>query len=492
MADGCVDVIGFGGAGGGGKTDLELGLALLKHRRTVIYRRTFPQLAGAIERSREIFSGFGKYNEGAHFWRLTTKTDIAGRRAPKTKRFVQFGSMQRLQDRESWRGNPFDLRVFDEAQNFLKEQVLFTMAWTRTNVPGQHVLDLLCFNPPTDPAGLWLIDYFAPWLDEKHPDPAKPGEVRWFVTMPDGEEKEVPGPRDYKAVDYHHRRPGDFEVTDDKGEKRTVTPRSRTFFKALVKDNPVYMATGYMAVLDALPEPLRSQMRDGDFSAGLEDDAWQVVPTRWVKAAQERSRKGRPVDAKGEPVPMSGLGSDIACGGADRTVLAPRYGVYFATLIAVPGRLTPDGESAAALIINTLAGSKIKPNVDIVGVGQGARTALKTAGVAINEINFAAAAHGFDKSGALRFANVRAEAYWKFRESLDPESGIGVALPEDRELLQELCAARWILTSAGIQLEPKEEIVKRIGRSPDKADAVVLAWYQAAVASTVQTPWRTA
>lgn len=490
-ACGKVDVIGYGGAGGGGKTDLELGLALLKHRRSVIYRRTNPQLAGMIERSRAVYRRFGRINEQTHTWRLTRRCDAAGRPAPAVPVFVQFGSMQRLEDREKWRGIPFDFRAFDECQNFLREQVTFTMAWTRTDVPGQHTTDLLAFNPPTTPEGLWLIDYFGPWLDRRHERPARPGEVRWYITLPDGTEQEVDGPSDWRAADY--RRPEPVVVTDDKGTLRALTPRSRTFFPARVTDNPVYMETGYMAVLDALPEPLRSQMRDGDFTAGLEDDAWQVIPTRWVQAAMERGRRQptRPLQPDGKPVPLSALGADVAAGGPDRTAFSPRYGDWFAPVRAFPGKDTPDGAAAAARMIEAMGGERVIPNIDVIGVGQGLKTALGMQNIPFNAVNAAASSYAYDRSGLLKMANVRAEMYWRMREALDPESGRNIALPDDRELLAELCEARWNLTAQGVLIEPNAAIVERLGRSPDKAVAVLLANYAAPRAGYGPNPWET-
>jgi hypothetical protein len=49
-------------------------------------------------------------------------------------------------------------------------------------------------------------------------------------------------------------------------------------------------------------------------------------------------------------------------------------------------------------------------------------------------------------------------------------------LPDDRELLADLCAPRWEPTSRGIKIESKEEIIERIGRSPDKGDAAIYAF----------------
>ena len=71
--------------------------------------------------------------------------------------------------------------------------------------------------------------------------------------------------------------------------------------------------------------------------------------------------------------------------------------------------------------------------------------------------------------------NLRAEAYWRMREALDPDYGDDLALPDDSELLADLCAPRWEYTPRGVRVEEKEDIIKRIGRSPDAGDAAVLA-----------------
>jgi hypothetical protein len=79
------------------------------------------------------------------------------------------------------------------------------------------------------------------------------------------------------------------------------------------------------------------------------------------------------------------------------------------------------------------------------------------------------------KSNKLGFVNKRAEWWWKFREALDPDSGDGVALPPDRELLADLTAPTWRLRMNGIQIESKDEIVARLQRSPDKGESLIYA-----------------
>ena len=55
-----------------------------------------------------------------------------------------------------------------------------------------------------------------------------------------------------------------------------------------------------------------------------------------------------------------------------------------------------------------------------------------------------------------------------------------LAICPDNELLADLTAPRWKMTVSGVQIEKKEEIEKRIGRSPDCGDAVVYAVMPAA------------
>src|SRR5204863_10137483 len=84
-----------------------------------------------------------------------------------------------------------------------------------------------------------------------------------------------------------------------------------------------------------------------------------------------------------------------------------------------------------------------------------------------------------DPSGNYRLVTVRAASYLKLRECLHPVHGQNLALPPDSELLADLCAPHYKLTASGIQLEAKEDIVQRLGRSPDAADAVVLCnWWR--------------
>jgi hypothetical protein len=301
-----------------------------------------------------------------------------------------------------------------------------------------------------------VIRYWAPWLDENHPNPAKPGELRWFTNI--------------KGKDVEVASGEPFEVDGRDGKREMVYPRSRTFIPARVQDNPYLMESGYVATLQALPEPLRSKLLYGDFKAGREDDAWQVIPSEWVRLAQERWKKCGPPQR-----PLDALGVDVARGGKDRSVWTPRYGNYVGEQTCEAGKMTPDG-SAVATKTMQLYRDEAMVNIDIIGVGTSPYDHLvPTLHQRVVAMNASEGSPKRDKSGKLGFVNKRAEWWWTAREQLDPANGQEIALPPDPELKSDLCAPTWKLTPRGILIESKDEITKRIGRSPDKGDSCVYA-----------------
>jgi hypothetical protein len=79
------------------------------------------------------------------------------------------------------------------------------------------------------------------------------------------------------------------------------------------------------------------------------------------------------------------------------------------------------------------------------------------------------------RSGRFRFRNIRAQLWWRFRELLDPDANTGICLPPDRRLRADLCAPLWRPVGNIIQVESREEIVARLGRSPDWGSAYIMA-----------------
>ena len=457
------DVIGFGGAAGGGKTDLAIGMATTQHHRAQMFRREGPQLKGIIDRLAEILGSRQLINGNPPVYRDEDED-----------RQIEFNSMPNLGDETKYQGRPKDLLVIDEAANFLEQQVRFVKGWVRTTRPGQRTRTLLTFNPPTTAEGRWVIDFFAPWLDKKHAlYPTEPGKLRYvYVDPKTGKDVWILDDNGAPFVIVHDERCYDFDPLDYRPEE-IIKPESRTFIPSRITDNPFLVSTGYMAQLQAMPEPLRSQMLLGDFEAGMEDDPFQLIPTKWVEIAQARWKERTP---RGE---MLAMGVDVARGGRDNTTLATRHktpetDLWFDRLKIHPGKETPDGNTVAGLVIAERR-DHAPIMLDVIGVGASPYDILVNAGQDVHGINVAEKANAMDRSGRLSFFNLRSQLWWQFRELLDPNADNGIALPPDPELAKELCAPRWELSGMTIKVESRDQIIERVGRSPDRATAVILA-----------------
>lgn len=440
--DSIATITGYGGAAGGGKTDLAIGLALTRHKVVGIFRQTGPELTAIIDRMEAVLGGRDGYNGQDKIWR--TKRGRSG--IPVQ---IEFGSFPNPGDEKKYRGRPHDLLVFDEAADMRRSAVMFLLGWLRTTDPQQRVRALMTFNPPTTLEGRWVVDFFAPWLDKKHPNPAKPGELRWFATIGD-RSVEVEGPG----------------VVEHEGEK--ILPQSRTFIPSRVTDNPYLVGTNYMAQLMAMEEPLRSQLLYGDFQAGVQDDAWQMIPTAWVERAMARWH--RPLSLP----PMDALGVDVARTGQDETVIARRHGMWFDVPLAYSGQDSNDGPKVAGLVMVALR-DHAPIHLDVIGVGASPYDFLRQANQQVIGVTASARSPGLDKNGVLGFANMRSEMWWRMREALDPAANTGIALPPHPLLLADLCAMRWEPRTGKIHAEETDEIKKVTGRSPDYGTAYCLA-----------------
>ena len=437
------DELYYGGGAGGGKTDLLLGLAIECHQHSVIFRRTFPNLAGIILRAREIIEKDGRENKANHNWTFPDG------------RTIEFGAVQREDDKKNWQGRPHDLKGFDEITEFTESQYVFICGWNRSTDPGQRVRVVVTGNPPMDEAGSWVVRRWSAWLDDKHPHPAKPGELRWYATV-GGKEQEFP----------------DGTPVDIDGE--TVYPRSRTFIPALLEDNPFLTKDShYRSVVQSMPEPIRSMLLYGDFRASAIPNPFQVIPTEWVRAAQRRW-----IERERPKTSITAVGIDAARGGNDFMTLVCRYDNWFDIGVKWPGSLVPDGATAATIAKAELGDARPGCiNIDVIGVGSSTYDHIKTIYNNVRPVNVSEGSDYRDKSGTLKMRNLRAELFWRMRDALDPLNGENLALPNDPELLADLCSANYKITVSGVQVEEKSEIKARIGRSPDYGDAVLLALY---------------
>src|SRR5690606_37872491 len=161
----------------------------------------------------------------------------------------------------------------------------------------------------------------------------------------------------------------------------------------------------YIDTLQGLPEPLRSQMLEGDFNAGVEDDPWQVIPTAWIDLAQKR---WKPRESKG---PMDSMGVDPAAGGTDNMPIYRRHGTGFDEPVRIPGVELPQdraGPLAAAKVIEVRR-DRAPVHIDVIGWGLSCANFLTANDVQTVPVNFAAKSIERTADGTLGFANKRAE-----------------------------------------------------------------------------------
>lgn len=438
------DILLFGGGAGGGKSQLLIGLALQEHERSVIFRRSFGDVSALAD----------------DLVAITGRQGFTASPRPQYRRdgrHVEFGALEAPGSEMSWQGRRHSLIAFDEGAQLTAAKIKFVMGWLGSPDPAQRCRVVIASNPPVGGDGAFLIEWFAPWLDPLYPSPADPGELRWAIIV--GEETRwVDGPEMVRIGD------------------ESYTPMSRTFIPSLVDDNPYLADTGYKTSLQNMPEPLRSQLLHGDFLAGRSDHEWQVIPTEWVRAAQERWRKAP--DRKRR---MLSVAADPAIGGQDDCAIASLYeDDYFGPLIT---KKAVEIDSPAQIADMMLMARRDSADLCVDGTGgwgSGVKSHLMTA----HEIECASLVFSTTDvaattdDGKLGFYNLRAQLYWRLREALDPNSEYEIALPVDSRLLAELTAPRYTLKGAKILVEKKEEIKKRVGSSPDRADAVVMAWHR--------------
>lgn len=114
--------------------------------------------------------------------------------------------------------------------------------------------------------------------------------------------------------------------------------------------------------------------------------------------------------------------------------------------------------------------------VDSVGVGAGVADILRDRNFNVWDYT------GSGKASDPEFLNERAEFYWTLRQRFADGR---IAGQIDEELKEELIAIKYKFSKAKVQIEEKDMIKKRLGRSPDKADGLMLAFAPVAVASDI-------
>lgn len=469
------DELLYGGAAGGGKTDLVIGLATTKHERSLIFRAQSTDMDGLWDRLLQVTEKKVKTVDNS----VKKVLEFEGRK-------IEGGHLDKPGSERTWQGRPHDLIAFDEAAQLDEMKVSFVLQWLRSTTIGQRKRVVMATNPPIPEikngimsdtgVGDWLMRWFAPWIDETFPNPAEPGELRWCYMVAEGDRLTtiwVEGPGAYdpatgsKVEDY-----GDEDVESG----RVAVAKSRTFIKSLLKNNVFLKGSGYAEKLSTTPEPLRSMLLLGDFTVKGDDHPMQVIPTQWVLEAQQRWHERQLEVAKYKQLVLAG---DIAQGGIDTTILSSLLETdFFEDLLTQPGNKTPTGKEVLAMVLLARRDRSLLV-LDATGGWAGSTMALldEHHDIEVEQCVSSKASSGWTPDMVYRYANVRTEMWWQFRLALDPQSEYDICLPPNARLRAQLTTPHWKPKGKLLYIESKDEIRLRLqGSSTDEADAVLMAW----------------
>jgi phage terminase large subunit len=165
------------------------------------------------------------------------------------------------------------------------------------------------------------------------------------------------------------------------------------------------------------------------------------------------------------------LGVDVARFGSDESVVFAARGLSTLPPFVFRGLDTVALAFRVRAIAHELArpNERVKVNVDESGVGGGVVDQLRRFDdLDVNGINAG------ESAGNPQYMRRRDELWFSIANYLKR----GGTLPDDRKLIGELVAVEYSFSPNGkIQVEAKDELRKRLGRSPDRADALALAVY---------------
>jgi hypothetical protein len=205
----------------------------------------------------------------------------------------------------------------------------------------------------------------------------------------------------------------------------------------------------------------------GEFTSQADE---QVVPRGWLVNLPVLEPSGKPE-----------IGCDVARFGTDRTTIGARDGgcvlllkeIRQMSLDAVTGAIIQVAQEIGKLY--GLDPKKLPIRIDETGgLGAGPCDFLKAAGYAVEGVNSSQKA-----IDAETYPNKRSELWFVTRErARTRDLDLSRLSPEIRDrLVRELSTPKWKPDSQGRKVvEPKQDTKKRLGSSPDLADAVNLAF----------------
>lgn len=230
------------------------------------------------------------------------------------------------------------------------------------------------------------------------------------------------------------------------------------------------------------PEDLFRKKVLGKFPKVADD---VLIPLQWLEAAHERWKQAGGKEPANTDNRM--LGVDVAGMGRDSTCYVERKGNWVGYLKTHNSGGTADHMAVAGHIIAERRRSiDMYVSIDTIGEGAGvySRCLELDSPRFIISCKYSEAAKGWndkelsDITGQYKFVNMRAYLFWCVRDWLNPKNNTGAMLPPDAKFDEEAMEIRWEFRSDGkILIEPKDGIKSRIGRSPDKFDALANTFY---------------
>lgn len=195
-----------------------------------------------------------------------------------------------------------------------------------------------------------------------------------------------------------------------------------------------------------------------------------VIRLSDVRRAQLPDDEPRP-DSQLDRLEQVQLGVDVAASDTgDETQVRERRGRRVLRRWSVQ---SSEPEDVSDLIVQAQAESGASlVHVDATGVGFGFLSDVRRRVPEVAVLPFVAAARAKDP---VQYENRRAEAHWEFRERLRRNELDLSEMENGDEVLSQLLSVRYTIKKGRILVEPKEEVRRRIGRSPDDADALLLA-----------------
>ncbi len=198
---------------------------------------------------------------------------------------------------------------------------------------------------------------------------------------------------------------------------------------------------------------------------GAEDS---LIPMDWIEKAVKQEGCG------GE---HKQVGIDVARFGNDKTVYLYREGGTVQKIEEVQKMDTMEVVGWARGFIDADEPDAVA--IDVIGIGSGVYDRFEELNYDVTPVNVGESPS--DDDAKKRFYNLRAEIFWHLRDLFKPDKVTGksqISIPDDSELKKELREIRYKYSSEKtIKLEAKDEMKKRLGVSPDKADALALAFY---------------